>query len=61
MYAKCFENKLNNANFVLGKSYKIISNNRIECEFLHLNLNKTKIDKEFEFAFCKFRLVNITE
>ncbi len=58
MYAKCIENKHGNANFVLGKTYKIISKNRIECEFLYLNLKDIKIDKEFEFALCKFKIVD---
>ena len=52
----CIENKCGNTNFVIGKRYKILTRNRIECETLFLNLGDLKLTDEIEFAMCKFRV-----
>jgi hypothetical protein len=54
----CIENKMHNGNFTLNEQYEL-KHNRITCDFIHILLKKKVeiINGEFEFAFCKFRVI----
>jgi hypothetical protein len=64
MKAKCVENKLNNTNFTIGKTYEL-SNNGMRTNWggiwTHFkNYNKPKnfnIGSMFDFGMCKFEIV----
>lgn len=58
MRVKCIENRMHNGNFTLNKIYEV-KKNIITCDFIHILLKEPlKIkDGEFEFAFCKFQIM----
>lgn len=64
MKAKCIENKLNNTNFTIGKTYEL-SKNGIRTDWAGMwthfaDYNKIEcfnIGSVFEFGTCKFEIV----